>query len=214
MILGDFKTELRGALKVGTSLDDRLDSFIRRAVRWIEQNHTLQYMRRRLTVQSVAGDLTIGLPANVPIKAIEYLRFETAAGTRIECEKGELSDPEIEWTIVDRYSAWPSQTMNPSHFYLDGVETLVFNRVWQESLPGVGTIARYSDFPKLDNQTHWLLRHAEGLLLRQSMIEALLDRRDSRAAESYVAKREEDIRALMNADFQARYAGQDLSGGL
>lgn len=214
MILGEFKEELRGAMKVGTSLDTRLDGFIRRAARWIEQNHTLQYMRRRFTVESVAGDMTLPLPPNVPIKAVEYLRFETPAGTWLECQKAEVSDPQKDWSHVDRYTAWPTRAVNPTHFYMDGVETLVFNRPWQESLPGVGILARYSDFPRQDNQTHWLLNFAEGLLLRQTMIEVLLDRRDSRAAESFVAKREEDIRALLNADYQMRFAGQELGGRL
>lgn len=212
MNLGDFKDQLRAAIKRGDSYDDRLDGFVRRAARWIEQNHTLQYMRRRFRVKSVAGDEVVDLPPNVPIKSIEYLRFEGSDGSRYEMQKGDLSDATIEWVQSDRYSAWPSnRAIMPSHFYLDGVVSLIFNRPFAEVLDGVGTMAQYSDFPRQNNQTHWLLQNAEGLMLRQSLLEFMVDARDDRGAQAVIMKRQEDIQALMNADHELRYTGQDLS---
>lgn len=214
MNLGDFKDELRSAIKRGSSFDDRLGGFARRAARWIEQNYTLQYMRRRILVTSEAGNDVILLPTNVPFKSVEYLRFDAADGTRIECRKGELSDPEITWTSSARYTDFPlREAQYPSHFYMDGMEALIFNRAFTESLDGQGIMSRYSDFPMADNQTHWLLKNAEGLMLRQATIEFLIDARDDRGATTAMAKREEDIKALLNADYEARYTGQDLQLG-
>lgn len=213
MNLGDFKSLLRDAIKRGDSYDSQLDGFARRAARWIEQNHTLQYMRRRIVLTSVQGDIVIPLPTNVSIKSLEYLRFAGTDGTRIECHKGELSDPDIEWTTA-RYGTpeWPSNSRAglPSRFYLDGVESLVFDRAWPEELEGQGIMARYSDFPRSDNHTHWLLVNAEGLMLRQALIEFLTIARDDRGYTVALAQREQDIKALLNADYETRYTGQDL----
>lgn len=214
MNLGDFKDELKVAIKRGDSYDDRLDGFVRRAARWIEQNYTLQYMKRRFTLKSVEGEEVIDLPQNVPLKGVLYLRFDGSDGSRYEMTKGDLSDTNIEWTQSDRYSAWPSnRAIMPSHFYLDGVISLVFNRPFSEVMDGQGIMAKYSDFPKAANQTHWLLQNAEGLLLRQAMLEFMVDTRDDRGFQAVYAKREEDIKSLMNAEFETQYTGQDLSLG-
>jgi hypothetical protein len=71
-------------------------------------------------------------------------------------------------------------------------------------------MAVYSDFPIENDKSHWLLNHAEGLVLRQSMIEFFTDARDDRGMQAAVQKRQEDVQALIGADFDTRYAGQDL----
>jgi hypothetical protein len=210
--LGDFKSELRDKIKKGDSFDEKLGGYSRRAARWIEQNQTLQYMRRRVELDATAGEVVIPLPTNMPIKAVEYIRFTAADGTRLECQKGELSDPEIEWHTSSRYSS--SGTLNPSHFYLDGVEALIFNQTFPVNMTGVGIVARYSDFPMRDNETHWLLNNAEGLMLRQAMIEYMTDARDDRGYQSYILQREQDLKVLLTADYEMRYAGQDLQLGI
>lgn len=209
MNLGEFKAELKAEIKRGNSYDLRLDGLVRRAARWIEQNYTFQYMRRRFEVDSVEAEATIDLPANVPIKAIEYLRFDGTDGTRYEISKGELSDPE--WlSPLDRYEARLNPPRMPNMFYLDGVDSLVFNRAFPEALVGQGIMARYTDFPKNDNQTHWLLINAEGLLLRQTVLEFMVSERDDRGFQAVATKRAEDVKALIDADFHARYTGQDV----
>jgi hypothetical protein len=213
MNLGDFKNELRSAMKRGSSYDDRLGGFARRAARWIEQNYTLQYMRRRITVTSVAGDTTILLPTDVPIKSIEYLRFNALDGTRFDCSKGELSDPDVLWTTATSGQIWDTMTQFPSRFYMDGTIALVFNVPFTESLQGQGIMARYSDFPVNDSETHWLLNNAEGLMIRQALLEFLVDARDDRGAQAAIMKRDEEIKALLNADYDARYTGQDIQLG-
>jgi hypothetical protein len=213
MNLGEFKDRLRAAIKRGDSYDEELGSFARRAARWIEQNSTLQYMRRRISLDSVSGENVIALPTDVPIKSLEFLRFDAADGTIINCSKGELSDPEIQWMVKDRYGEvirTIGSTAWPSHFYMDGVEALVFNRTFPEDIPGQGIAAIYSDFPVADNKTHWLLQNAEGLMLRQSMIEFMTSARDDRGYAVAVAQRDQDLKALQNADFELRWTGQDI----
>lgn len=211
MNLGEFKAEVKAELKRGDSYDLRLDGLIRRAARWIEQNYTFQYMRRRFEVDSVEQEATIDLPPNVPIKSIEYLRFEAEDGTRFEVSKGEMSDEE--WhQPVDRYGdRWDmSNATFPTRFFLDGTDSIVFNRVFPKAYTGQGIMARYSDFPKDANQTHWLLINAEGLMLRQTVLEFMVSERDDRGFQAVAAKRAEDIKALVDADFHTRWTGQDV----
>lgn len=206
-----FKDELRAEIKRGTSYDARMDGLIRRGARWIEQNYTFQYMRKRIRVDSQVGDETIPLPTNVPLKSLEFLRFIAADGTVLVCTKGELSDPEEQWGPLGRYDPWPvAQTQFPSRFYLDGVTHAVFNRTFQEALAGEGIMSIYSDLPLSPDQSHWLLNNAEGLLLRQCMVEFMTSERDDRGMAALVQKRQEDCKALIMADASVRYTGQDL----
>src|SRR5687768_10063852 len=95
MTLGEFKQQLKDMLKRGDSLDEQIPGFIRRAARWIEQNHTLQYMRRQIKID-VDGDSTeIDLPEGMLIKTIEYVVFPQVfdrTGSPLQLRKGELSD--------------------------------------------------------------------------------------------------------------------------
>jgi hypothetical protein len=167
-------------------------------------------MRRRFEVDSVEAEATIDLPATVPIKAIEYLRFDGTDGTRYEVSKGDLSDDEWK-SPVDRYGEnWRVNLNMPTLFYLDGADSLVFNRVFPAALVGQGIMARYTDFPRENNQTHWLLQNAEGLLLRQALLEFMVSERDDRGFQAVAAKRQEDIKALIDADFHTRWTGQDV----
>jgi hypothetical protein len=89
----------------------------------------------------------------------------------------------------------------------------VFNRAFTQVLSGQGIMARFSDFPIADSDSHWLLVNAEGLMLRQSMLEFMADARDDRGFQAVMGKREEDIKALMNADYDVRYTGQSIQLG-
>jgi hypothetical protein len=209
----DFKAELKLGIKRGDSYDGRLDGLVRRAVRWIEQNYTFQYMRKRVKLESQVGDEVIPLPTNVAIKGLEYLRFVANDGTVIECIKGELSDPEIQWgngITGDRTAIWDSGARFPSHFYLDGVTHLVFDKAFTEVMLGEGIMTVYSDFPLGPTATHWLISNAEGLLLRQSMIEFMTAERDDRGFQAMVQKRQEDVQVAIAADYDTRYAGSEL----
>jgi len=55
-----------------------------------------------------------------------------------------------------------------------------------------------------------VLQYAEGLLLRQALVEFMTHARDDRGYTVAKLQREEDIKALMNADFDAQFVGQDI----
>lgn len=203
MQLGEFKTEVKAALKRGDAFDDQIPGFIRRAARWVEQNYTLQYMRKQAVLDVEGDSPEVDLPEGLPIKTVEYVTFPTlfGRGDRIHtARKGELSD--MEWGQQTGYA--------PELFYLDGVERLVFNGLFGTDVQGVAMIVRYSDWPNKDGLTHWLLQNAESLMLTQTLIEASVVTRDQRTWEMLRQQRDEQIRVLLSADYEMRYAGQDI----
>jgi hypothetical protein len=221
MNLGEFYDQLRFMIKRGSSLDGQLPGYVRRAARFLEQNYTLQYMRRRFEVTSEIGTNRIALPPNVPIKTIENLRFLGSDGTEYPVNKGSMNDsalrafyPAYPSSFSSRYDPGVGWVGMPTVYYLDGVSALVFNQNFLESLTGEGIMVRYSEWPTADDQTHWLLENAEGLLLRQSMKEYFLATRDDRGQAGNDAQWQQDLKAMLNADYEMRYAGADLSSGL
>ena len=200
MLLGDFKILLRRAHKRGAALDADLDGAIRRAANWVESNYTLSYMKRTFSVEVSAGDTEIELE-DLNLKTVLGIRWNVmdAYGKPQVCRKVEFED-------VDA-----SLTGAPSQFYMDGERTLVFGQVIYETLTGAGRLTRFSDFPIEDDESHWLLRRAESLMLVQSMLELGIIARDDRSYQMFLSQREDQIRVLMNADYETSYAGQDIS---
>jgi hypothetical protein len=207
MNVGEFKTMLRDSHKRGTSLDSQLNNFLRRASRWIEQNYSLFYMRRRIHLTSTAGEDTIILPTSIAIKSIALLRYRNADGTLGKINKIDMEDED--WVPGQTAYGIPSSTI-PSAFSLNGSEELIFNARFSNSVDLEGIMIRYTDWPQDDDKTHWLLNNAEGLMLRQSMIEVSTYTRNADAYAVFLRQREEDVKVLLNADYEARYAGQDI----
>lgn len=212
LTLGDFKTNLRRAHKRGSALDADLDGAIRRAAHWIEANYTLQYMRRRFLLSVAAGDDEVPVP-DVNIKAfltpILWTNALGADGKPSRCVKVDFEDQD--WS--DPYRAIDG-TGVPMGFYLDGVSTICFTSGYSgyTTLAGRGFLSRFSDFPIEDDESHWLIRFGESALLTQSMMElAVINTRDERSYQMYMTQREDQMRVMLNADYETRYSGQDIS---
>ena len=198
--VGEFKILLRRAHKRGTALDAELDSAMARAARWVEMNTTLQYMRQRFELVTEIGSDEIALP-KVGIKSILGMRYKDRLddyGKPIHIRK--VSQEEM---------IYYGEGL-PDQFFQDGIARLVFNGTYREVMQITGTLARFTDFPKKDTDTHWLLENAEGLMLAQSMLELGLISRDERSYGMYQSHRSDQIMVLQNADYEAQYAGQDI----
>jgi hypothetical protein len=209
LTLGDFKILLRRAHKRGAALDDDLNGAIRRAAHWIEKNYTLQYMRRRYTVELESGENEIDVP-DIRIKAfispITWNTYDTT-GEWAKCPKISFDDIQV----ATRYTSYSSV---PAGFYLDGVEKMVFDRTYSgaETLVGTGFISRFSDFPIEDDETHWLFEFGEAALLTQSMLElGVVATRDDRQYQMYLTHRSDQMQVLLNADTETQYSGTDIS---
>lgn len=199
MNLGEFKELLRRAHKRGTSLDGELDGAIRRAARWIESNKTLYYMKQSVQLNVRKDTDWVDLP-RIGIKTVLYLRYK-------DLVDGQVVD--INKVSMEGLTFTPAGYA-PREYYMDGAYRLVFNGTFQEDFVLLGKVARYSDWPKKNTDTHWLLDNAESLLLTQSMLELGLISRDDRSYAIFSQNRSDQITVLENADFETEYAGQTI----
>jgi hypothetical protein len=198
LTVGDFKDELRAALKRGSAFDDRLGGYMRRAAQWIESNYTLQYMRRRLEITLDAGSNSVPFPPGC--KTIEVIKWVGVDSTYDRCDK----------TTLDLIQRVPYEGLVPSQFYLDGMVEIVFNGTAASDLDGIAMAAMYSNFPRDDDDSHWLLTNAEELMLVQCVLSASVINRDDRTYQMMLSRRDEAIQVLQNADYEATFTGQDI----
>lgn len=205
MTLDQFKVILRRAHKRGTALDADLDGAIRRAAQFVEQNYSLQYMRRRFDVTLGVGESTLEIP-DMRIKAVLGIRWDVldTFGRYQKAKKIDFDD-------IDYPSTRHDSSTVPTEFYLDGEHTLVFTTTTSEELTGEGMLERYSDFPIEGDEDHWLLNNAESLMLCESMMQLGIITRDDRSYAMYERNMQRAIQVMLNADYAARYAGQDIS---
>jgi hypothetical protein len=198
LTVGEFKQMLRRAHKRGTALDNELDGAMRRAAQWVEANKTLQYMRQRFELYVEPNTNYAEVP-DVGVKAVLNLQYRDVL---------DYDDKPLRVNKVTQASMNYNIGLEvPDEFYLDGQRTMIFNGTFREQYNFVGMLARFSDFPKRDNDTHFLLNHAESLMLTQSMLELGLFSRDSREYQIYSSHRQDQMTVLQNADDEAQYAG-------
>lgn len=196
--VGEFKDQLRIALKRGNSLDEQLGSYMRRASQWIEQNWTLQYMRRRMEIRLSRGMDSIPIPRRC--KTVEVIKWYGVPSDYVTCSKRSFD-------MIDRVG---ESAVIPQQFYIDGAAEIVFNGQASEDLLGRGMVVLYSDFPADDRDSHWLIVNAEELFLLQCIITSSVINRDERTWQMTKMQRDEAIKVMLNADYEASYAGMDL----
>lgn len=203
--LAAFKVDLRRAHKRGTALDADLNGAIRRAASWIEKNYTFQYMRRifNITLQPNQKDFDI---ADLKIKTVFGIRWDTLDTYGHYYKATKIEFDQLQYPSTRHYSH-----TTPTEFYLDGANTLVFTTMTSEALSGTGMLAQYSDFPQDDDESHWLLENAESALLCRAMLELGLISRDDRMYAVFQQHLMDELKVALNADYETRYAGQDIS---
>lgn len=200
MTVGEFYEELRALVKRGTSINTELPGACRRAVRWIEQNYTLQYMRQTFQLELVAGAQAAFLP-DYPYKAILSMGWR----------EGDLYFPLSRRDFDDQPIGQTLQTPAiPRYYSLNGTHTVRFDFPTAAAVTIDGLWARYSSWPSGENGTHWLLSNAEGLLRAQTMLELMAYNRDDRSYQMFLSHREEQMKVLQNADYEARFGNQDI----
>lgn len=200
MTLGEFEDQVRASAKRGTALDAQLPGFIRRAARWIEQNYTLSYMRRRITLSVAVGEQQIPLPAG-NFKELGPIVFAWSGGTSF------VNKVDLESLTVSEQIVFPTQ------YAVQGASDLIFNMPFSEAAIGAMVLVQYSDWPLAPNQTHWLLNNAEQLMLVQTMLNIMVDLRNDQGYQAVMNSRNEAVKALLDADYATRYGGQTIYSG-
>ena len=196
--VGEFKAELRIALKRGTSLDSSSARTCGGQVSGLGQNWTLQYMRRRIEIPLTAGKDSVPIPRRC--KAIESIKWDNVPQNYVFCVKRTFE-------MIERV---PTSIVVPQQFYIDGATEIVFNGRALQDLSGQGMAALYSDFPADDRDSHWLIVNAEELFLLQCVITSSVINRDERTWQMTKMQRDKAIKVMLNAEIKTTFAGMDL----
>lgn len=202
MNLGELHTELKNAIRRGTSMDAHIPGFVRKGVRWLERNKTLQYMRQYATITidpAVEGTPQfIELEGN-GIKAVKMFRWvpSTTLGDYIYLRRIDPGDMHQPLSGI------------PTAYWLDGVSRLVLSATPTEALTGELVVEKYSAWPTSPTATHWLLDYAEDLLFHLGMWNFAVHARDAELAAMHKGLAADALTTLMNAEVDSEYANSD-----
>jgi hypothetical protein len=188
MNLSTFKLLVADTAKRGATLDSFIPVAIKQAVSWLERNFSYPYMKKYSTFvidPDSAEPRALSLP-NDRLKQVLLLRLVGSDGryynlTRVEPQEiAELLEGQ------------------PCAFWLDGVDLLWFDRTPTEEQNGEIRYVERTNWDVLeDSDTHWLLQHANDLLLYQTMLQISPYNRDPTLMTLYRPLRDEALRTTI-----------------
>lgn len=177
--VAEFFDELRGAIKRGAALDADLPRAFISALRFIEQNYNLSYMRKVETASVTAGATTLEIldEATRSLKSLYKLGYQAVDGTWYylrQVDPGEFKD---------------NSGTAPAGYILTRLAdrwVLTFDRSWPEAR--TLTLWRY-DFTVWVSDTSisslWLVNNASQALLARCMIYLAPVMRDPQLMQMY-----------------------------
>lgn len=193
MNLTDFTALVKDTAKRGNTLDSYIPIGIRQAVRWLERNYSLQYMKKFASFTldpNSAQPRAISLP-NARVKQIEFIRFVNSDGSYAYPQK------------VDAQDSGALTEGMPSAFWLDGIDYIWWNATPTEETSGEIKYIQYTDWSSLTGTDEpWILANADDLVLYQSMLQLSPFIRDPNLQTMFKPLRDEAIRTLLLADEQ------------
>ena len=191
MNLTDFTALVKTTAKRGSTLDSVIPVFIRSSVKWLERNYTLQYMRKYASFTldpESANPRAISFP-NDRVKELDFIRFLGANGSYSYPRK------------VDPQELSGSISGMPEAYWLDGVDFIWWDNTPVEETEGEIKYTQYTDWAAVGGSDEpWILKHADDLILAQTMLLIAPYIRDPALAAQFKPLRDEAIRTLVLAD--------------
>lgn len=204
--LAEFKAIVSAEANQGTRLDSYIPTVIKRAAKFIERNYNFLYMER---FEELTLDLSAASPRFVPwpgdqTKKINFVRYgETVSGS-----------DQIRYVFlhhVDPIDILSVKSGSPQGYWQTGDETgarfLVLDQIGTEDLTLEVHSVAYSTWPTADTAEHWLINHAEDVLLAQTMRMLSTYANEPDWFSAYKTMWTEGIRTLTIADEDARNSG-------
>ncbi len=205
MDLGTFHSEISAHIRRGTSMDALIPGFVRRAAFDLEKNYGFQYMRQVATITiDPAVDLTpqyIDL-SSIQLKMIRGFRWEPADGSDF-----------IYLTKVNFGDFLGPETGVPRYYWLDGTARIVLGSVPTDTLYGKLYLSRYSSWPTLDAETHWLLENAEQALIHGSLVNFGLYSRDMELVAAHRLLLKGSLELLIGVEIESEWSDTDMAMG-
>ncbi len=191
MTLATFHTLVKDTAKRGSTLDSYIPTMTKHAALWIERNFTLQYMKKYAALSldpDSAQPRAISLP-NSRFKAVRFFKILNTDGTYSFLQK------------VDPKDITATREAKPTAFWLDGVDFIWFDFTPSELLSAEIGYNEFSNWAALaSGDTHWLLDHAEDLLLYQTLFQLAPFIRDPNLMAMYKPLRDEALRTVSLSD--------------
>lgn len=181
----EFFSTIRGVVRRGTALDSELPRVFRQSLRFIEQNYSLPYMRRRLYVTVAVDDedlLISGSDGNM-LKSIKMVRYQSSDGEfhRVkQVEPGDISSTDSDGNPIG-YELY-------SEPQADGTQAwrLRFDTSWKEAVTLEIVLHVFTDWSGDEMAGNiWLLNHAEQALLARCMLNLAPIMRDVAVMQMY-----------------------------
>lgn len=189
--LTQFHTLVADMLKRGTTLSSQIPVATRQAARWIERNHTLQYMKKYASVTldpESAQPRAISLP-NSRFKGVRFFKILEDDGTYDFLVKG------------DAQQIGRTKTAKPGVFWLDGVDFIWFDNTPDQEYSCEIGYQEFTDWDALaSSDTPWLLANAEDLMMFQTCYYMAPFMRDPGLMTMFDKQKQEAIRTLLLAD--------------
>ncbi len=201
--LGDLQDQIRANIRRGTSLDDLIPGFIRKAALWIERNNTLQYMNKfaTISVDASSSDARYITLESTRIKKVTLFRWVGSDGSYQDLSLRQPGD------------FLSLETGVPSAYWLDGVERLVLSAKPGENLNGELQVARYTAWPTSLSSEHWLIDNAEDVLEARAMINFAKHARDAELMAFWQKIFDDGLVGLYAADSELQWANTDMRMG-
>lgn len=195
LLLSEFHTLVSDGLGRGTSLDSVIPARVKMAVNWIEKNYTFQYMKEWMTfpVLAAAAYPYIVSLANIRPKKFELIRRRTTDSDG----NIQFGRPLRKVNPADRESRPAGE---PESYWLNGVNSIIFNSVPDEDMDFEAHVVRFTDWGSSSNFTHWLLDNATELLLAKSLQLMTVRTRDPGLYDMYEKELQKEIQAFNVAE--------------
>lgn len=202
MMISEFLAIVRGATLRGTALDTQAGNAFKQAVRFIERNYSLPYMRRLVTVSGVTSAITLTAADAAQLKSIQRVRwFDSDSQERqiVQIDPDQLVSREP-GNDPAGYEFFTSTSA------LGVVTTTLTLDVPFETATDVEILAYFYstvDLTLPSDQSLWLLEHATDAVLSRTMINLAPIMRDPTVLQMYQALWQENIGTLIGAVSEA-----------
>jgi hypothetical protein len=190
--LATVHAQISTEIKRGTSHDTKIAAYLRRAVRFLEQNNNFEHMKylRTFTINHLATYPRFFEFPNDRIKAIRSVRFIESDGSIVRL---------IPSFAEDHGSV---KAAAPTHYWREGIWRFVLNNEPQETYSNSELRTwEYTDWPTATTDTHWWTDNQESLIVAQTIMEMENILRDAKMHALFKEKRDEQLKVALDAQF-------------
>lgn len=182
-------------------MDTQIPSWVKGAVRFLEKNHSFQYMKRWLQ-WTINPDATH--PYILSMNSYEFKKISLVRGTPVG---GGRFFPITRIEPEDRDTREAGQ---PTGYWMDGVQNLILDSIPEEAYPIEAHGVLYTDWPADTTADHWLLRNMEEALLARTLMIAAVSLTDDKLYSSNKLLLEEELRLGFVSEEELQEGGKDV----